>query len=99
MELTTLHFIFNIARLIATGWELQIQADGSYDFCASQLGVIAFGVNSLRGICRPVSWSLVRNESSEAFMYAFNGIRAPVFSLLKPGGVRLCLLGEACDFC
>jgi hypothetical protein len=99
MELTTPHFIFNFARAIASGWELQIQADESYDFCSSELGVIVLGVNSLRGIFRPVSWSLVRNESLDAFGYAYNGIRASVFSLLKPGALRMCLHGEACEFC
>ncbi len=56
MALTTPHLIFNVARAIASGWELQIQADGSYEFCTSELGVIVFGVNSLRGIFPRVSW-------------------------------------------
>ena len=46
---------------------MQVQTDGSFDFCDSKLGVIVFGVNSLRGKFRPVSWSLVPNESSHAF--------------------------------
>jgi hypothetical protein len=101
MEVSTPHFLFNAGRAMQTGWELQVQADGSFDFCAAKLGVIVFGVNSLRGIFRPVSWSLVPNESSEAFGYAYNGIRAAFFGLLKPGAVRLCPArpGHSCAFC
>ena len=62
MELTTVHL--NIWRAMQSGWELQVQADGSFEFCASKLGVIIFGVNSLRHIFRPVSWALVPSESS-----------------------------------
>jgi hypothetical protein len=61
---------------IGSGWQLHIQWDGTFGMCASDIGVIqvVFGVNSLRGIFRPVSWSIVANESSEAFVHCYNGI-------------------------
>ena len=100
MELTTMHLLLNIGRAMQSGWELQVQADGSFEFCASKLGVIIFGVNSLRHIFRPVSWALVPSESSEAFEYCYNGIRAAFFSVIKPGALRLCPAGAApCAFC
>jgi hypothetical protein len=67
--------------------------------CASDFGVIVFGVNSLRGIFRPVSWSIVPNESSEAFAYCYNGIRAAFFKLLTPSEVRLCPNSVRCLCC
>lgn len=97
MEMTTLHFILNMARAIACEWPLQVQADGSFDFCDRTLGVIVFGVNSLRGKFRPVSWSLVPNESSEAFTFIYNGIRSAFFRLLKPGALSRC--GHGCEVC
>ncbi len=54
-------------RAIQRGWELQIQSDGSFAFCAAELSVIVFGVNSLGSVFKQVSWSIVPNESSEAF--------------------------------
>ena len=48
MELTSLHLLFRVGRGMQTGWELQVQADGSFDFCASKLGVVVFGIHSLR---------------------------------------------------
>ena len=101
MEVTTVNLLFNVGRAMQTGWELQVQADGSFDYCESKLGVIVFGVHSLRGIFRPVSWSLVPNESSEAFEYAYNGIRVAFFNLFQRGSVRLCPArpGHSCKFC
>jgi len=90
MELTTPHFIFNIGSAIQSGWEMQLQADGSFNFCASNFGIILFCVNSLRSIFRYVAWSIVPNESSEAFEFAYNGFRVAFFSLFAPGKLRVC---------
>ena len=73
--LTTPDMIKNVGRAIQSGWSLHFQGDGSFDYCSSKLGVIVMGVNSLRGIFRPVSWSMVPNESAQAFAYAYNGSR------------------------
>ena len=97
MALTTPDRIKNVGRAIQSGWNLHFQGDGSFDYCSSKLGVIVMGVNSLRGIFRPVSWSMVPNESAQAFAYAYNGIRKAFFELFKPGAVRLC--GHSCAFC
>ncbi len=59
----------DILCAIVSGWELQVQADWSFDFCASKLGVITFGVNSLRGIFQHVSWSIVPDELWLQFAY------------------------------
>ena len=101
MALTTPGLLFNVGLAIQSGWSLHFQADGSFDYCSSKLGVILFGVNSLRGIFRPVSWSMVPNESAQAFGYAYNGIRKAFFDLFKPGAVRLCVPrpGHSCAFC
>jgi hypothetical protein len=36
MEVSTPHFLFNAGRAMQTGWELQVQADGSFDFCQTE---------------------------------------------------------------
>ena len=61
--------------------------------------MIVFGVNPLGSVFKQVSWSIVPNESSEAFTYAYNRIRAAFLGLFKKGAVRLCERGSACDFC
>ncbi len=71
--------MFNLGRAIQSKWELQIQSDGSFAFCSAEIGVIVFGVNSLGSVFKQVSWSIVPNESSDAFAYAYNGIRAAFF--------------------
>ena len=58
--------------------------------------MIVFGVNSLGSVFKQASWSIVPNESAEAFTYAYNGIRAAFFGLFT---VRLCEPGRACEFC
>jgi hypothetical protein len=88
--------MFNLGRAIQSEWEVQIQSDGSFAYCSAEIGVIVFGVNSLGSVFEQVSWSIVPNESSEAFTYAYNGIRAAFFA---QGAVRLCDQGSACDFC
>ena len=40
MELTTMHLLLNIGRAMQSGWELQVQADGSFEFCASKLALL-----------------------------------------------------------
>jgi hypothetical protein len=93
IEPSMVHLILNVGRAIGSGWQLQIQAVGSFARCASDIGVIILGVDSLRGNLRYVSWPIVLilpNESSEAFSYCFNGIRAEFFKLLFLGEVRLC---------
>ena len=99
MESSTVDLLLNVGRAIGSGWELHIQSDGTFGLCASDIGVIVFGVNSLRGIFRPVWWSIVANESSEAFAYCYNGIRAAFFRLLTPGEVRLCPISAQCLCC
>ncbi len=102
MESSTVDLLLNVGRAIGSGWKLLIQADGTFGLCASDIGVIVFGVNSLRGIFRPVSWSIVANESSEAFAYCYNGIRgfqAAFFRLLTPGAVQLCPISAQCLCC
>jgi hypothetical protein len=46
-----------------------------------------------------VSWSIVVNESSEAFEYCYNGIQAAFFRLLTPNAVRLCPISAQCLCC
>ncbi len=99
MESSMVDLLLNVGRAIGSGWELHIQADGTFGLCASHIGVIVFGVNSLRGIFRPVSWSIVANESSEAFAYCYNGIRAAFLRLLTPCAVQLCPISAQCLCC
>ncbi len=99
MESSTVDLILNVGRAIGSGWQLHIQSNGTFGMCASDIGIIVFGVNSLRSIFRPVSWSIVANESSEAFAYCYNGIRAAFFKLLTPGEVRLCTNFVRCLCC
>ena len=40
---STLQLLFNLARALQSGWPMQVQTDGSFDFCDSKLGVIVFG--------------------------------------------------------
>jgi hypothetical protein len=91
--------LLNVGRAIGSRWELHIQSDGTFGLCASDIGVIIFGVNSLRCIFRPVAGSIVANESSEAFAYCYNGIRAAFFRLLTPGSVQLCPISAQCLCC
>jgi hypothetical protein len=94
---TTMQLLLNLARVLQSGWPMQVQTDGSFDFCDRKLGMIVFGVNSLRGKFRPVSWSLVPNESSDAFSAVYNGAREAFFSVLTPGALRLCPPGQGCE--
>ncbi len=42
----------------------------------------------------------MHHETSDAFTtYAYNRVRASIFSLLKQGELCLCSDGEACEFC
>ncbi len=97
-ELSTPQLMFNLGSAIQSKWEVQIKSDGSFAFCSAEIGVIVFGVNSLGSVFKQVSWSIVPNESSEAFAYAYNGVRAAFFCLFKKGAVRLCERGSACNF-
>jgi hypothetical protein len=88
--MTTLQLLLNSARALHSEWPMQVQMDGSYDFCDSKLGrlgVIVFGVNSLRGKFRPVSW----------FAFIYNGVREYFFSVLEQGALRLCPPGQGCE--
>ncbi len=61
--------------------------------------MIIIVVTSLGSAFTQVSWSVVPNESFEAFSSAYNGIRAAVFDQFKKGAVRLCARGAGCGFC
>ncbi len=77
---------------------MQIQSDGSFAFCSADIGVIVFSVKSFGSVFKQVLWSIVPNKSSAAFTYAYNGIRAAFFGLLKKGALQLCEQGSACNF-
>jgi hypothetical protein len=47
METSTVDLVLNVGRAIRSGWQLHIQSDGTFGLCASYIGVIVFGVNSL----------------------------------------------------
>jgi hypothetical protein len=99
LETSTVDLILNVGRAIGSGWHLHIQADGNFAMCASDFGVVVFGVNAQRCIFRSVSWSIVPNESSEAFAYCYNGIQAAFFKLLTPSEVQLCPYSVRCLCC
>ncbi len=41
---TTMQLLLNLARSLQSGWPMQVQTDGSFDFCYSKLCVVATGV-------------------------------------------------------
>jgi hypothetical protein len=72
-------------------WLRKTHARGGH---CSYLSIPVFCVNSLGSVFKQVSWSIVPNESAEAFTYAYNGIRAA--SRRGPCDSEP---GSACDFC
>ena len=98
MTLTTPHLSLHYGRAIQSEWEIELQTDGSFNFCDKEFGLIAIGVNSLRSIFRQISFSIVPSESAEAFMYSYRGGQQTFFRFCKD--YRLCPPGTTqCQLC
>ena len=96
MGLTTPHMLLNLGRAIQSEWEVQLQADGSFNFCDRKFGLLSFGVNSLNAKFRQVAISMVPSEHSSAFITTFNGIENGFFRLCD---MCLCPAETTCKVC
>ena len=67
MGLTTPHMLLNLGRAMQSQWEVQLQADGSFNFCDRKFGLLSFGVNALNAKFQQVAISLVPSEHNTAF--------------------------------
>ena len=96
MGLSTPHMLLNLGRAIQSEWELQLQADGSFNFCDRKFGLLCFGVNSLNAKFQQVAISIVLSEHSTAFITTYNDIEN-VFSRLCD--MNLCPAESECRVC
>ena len=96
MGLATQHILLNLGRAIQSEWEVQLQADGSFNFCDRKFGLLSFGVNSLNEKFQQVTISLVPSEHNTAFSTTYNGIENGFFKLCD---MQLCPAEKDCKVC
>ena len=93
---TTAHQLMNIGRAIQSGWEVQLQSNGSFNHCSADFGLIAYGLNSLHCQCRTISYSIVPSERHFSFLASHIGVEKGFFSLCN---MTLCPSDKQCSLC
>ena len=69
MNITSLWFLSNILRQIATGWIFQLNADATFGFCRNAVDMIGFGVNSVGSHNHPLCWSIIPHQTEGELTY------------------------------
>jgi hypothetical protein len=69
INITSLWFLSNILRQIATGWIFQLNADATFGFCRSAVDMIGFGVNSVGSHNHPLCWSIIPHQTEGELTY------------------------------
>jgi hypothetical protein len=69
MNITSLWFLSNILRQIATGWIFQLNADATFGFCRNAVDMIGFGVNSVGAHNHPLCWSIIPHQTKGELNY------------------------------
>ena len=77
MNLTSLWFLFNLLRVIASGWVFQLNGDATFSFCRVAVDMTGLGVNSVGNHTHPVCWSIIPHNTEGELTYTgtFNDAR------------------------
>ena len=70
INITSLWFLCNILRQIASGWIFQLNADATFSFCRSAVDMIGFGVNSVGSHNHPLCWSIIPHQTEGELTYS-----------------------------
>jgi hypothetical protein len=97
INLTSLWFLFNLLRVIASGWVFQLNGDATFSFCRVAVDMIGLGVNSVGNHNHPVCWSIIPHNTEGELTYTGTFIEMQdAFLLLKD--IKPC--GKLdCEFC
>jgi hypothetical protein len=97
MNLTSLWFLFNLLRVIASGWVFQLNGDATFSFCRVAVDMIGLGVNSVGNHNHPVCWSIIPHNMEGELTYTgtYNEMQ-DAFLLLED--IHTCGKLE-CEFC
>jgi hypothetical protein len=68
-SITSLWFLSNILRQIATGWIFQLNADSTFVFCRNAVDMIGFGVNSVGSHNHQLCWSIIPHQTEGELTY------------------------------
>ena len=63
INLTSIWFLLNIFRVIASGWVFQLNGDATFSFCRVAVDMIGLGVNSVGNHNHPLCWSIIPHNT------------------------------------
>ena len=71
--LSTPSMLTNGARSVNSKWQVSLHNDGAYNFCKKDIGLLAFGLNSMGNHYNPMSISIVNSESIDSILTSIGG--------------------------
>jgi hypothetical protein len=94
--LSSASMLTNGARGINSKWQIFLHSDGAYNWCKKDIGLLAFGLNSMGNHYNPLSISIVNSESIASITTSWRNTVKGLYSLFKE--VQICNDDE-CSFC
>jgi hypothetical protein len=97
INLTSPWFLFNLLRVIASGWVFQLNGDATFSFCRVAVDIIGLGVNSVGNHNHPVCWSIIQHNTEGELTYTGTFIELQDAFLLAED-IHTCS-NIKCEFC
>ncbi len=69
INITSLCFLSNILRQIATGWVVQLNANATFGFCRNAVDKIGFSVNFIGSHNHSLCWSIIPHQTEGELTY------------------------------
>ena len=69
LNVTSPWFLFNVFRMIMSGWGGQLNGDTTFGFCRTTVDMIGLGVNSIGGHNNPLTWSIIPKGAEGSITY------------------------------
>jgi hypothetical protein len=69
INVTSLWFLSNLLRQIATEWVFQFNADATFGFCRNAVDMIGVSVNSVGSHNHPLCWSIIPHQTDGELNY------------------------------
>ncbi len=69
INISSLWFLSNILRQIATGWAFQLSADAFFGFCCNAVNMIGFELNTVRNHNHPLCLSIIPHQTEGELTY------------------------------
>ena len=92
INITSPWFLANAIRTLECGWVVQLNGDGTFGFCCTDVDMLGLGFCSMGGANHPACWSYIPHQTEGELMYTitFCEIEKAALALLTENVEKKC---------